>query len=120
MTKLPEEVFLAKDNFNNNILNLDIENIINILRKLELDYIFNFAGQSSIRIFWDYPVKTVNINLIGSINLLEVIRYLNLKTRVLMIGSGEEYGFVNKKSLTNGLIIMNHRLILKKNNINII
>lgn len=66
----------------------------NLLSECKPDYIFHLAAQSSAAISWKYPELTMNVNINGTINLLESIRKLNLNSRILLIGSSEEYGTV--------------------------
>ena len=69
----------------------DIYNVINSNRP---DVIFHLAAQSSVAVSWEKPALTANVNIKGVINLLEALRKLDYKPRVLLIGSGEEYGNV--------------------------
>jgi GDP-D-mannose dehydratase len=64
--------------------------------------IYHLAAQSSVGVSWQEPAATMKINLEGSINLLEAIRKLKLDTRILLVGSGEEYGPVNAAELPVG------------------
>ena len=56
------------------------------------DHIYHLAAQSSVPLSWKNPNLTVDINIKGTINLLDAVRELDYKPRVLLIGSGEEYG----------------------------
>lgn len=78
-------------------VNLNIlkkEQIDDILSTERPDYIFHLAAQSSVAYSWKNPKLTVEINIIGSINLLNSIRELDYSPKVLIVGSGEEYGRV--------------------------
>ena len=63
-----------------------------LLSKIRPDAIFHLAAQSSVALSWKNPQLTVDINIKGTLNLLESVRELDYKPRVLLIGSGEEYG----------------------------
>jgi len=79
------------------IHNLDIlnkEEIISLLFRIRPDYIFHLAAQSSVGIAWRNPGLTVDINIKGSINVMDAVRELFYKPRLLLIGSGEEYGHI--------------------------
>jgi len=79
------------------IFNLNIlaeEDISAILEKTRPDVIFHLAALSSVALSWKKPALTIDINIKGAINLLEAVRALDYKPRVLLIGSGEEYGRV--------------------------
>lgn len=79
------------------VYNLDImnkEDIIDLLFEIRPDYIFQLAAQSSVGVAWKNPGKTVDVNIKGSINVMDAIRELYYKPRILLIGSGEEYGHI--------------------------
>lgn len=71
---------------------LDIEQLKSLLENLKPDYIFHLAAQSSVALSWKNPQLTIDVNIKGSLNLLEVLKNLELKSRTLLIGSSEEYG----------------------------
>lgn len=80
------------------IEDLDITNplaIVSLLQREQPDYIFHLAAQSSVAYSWKNPVLTADINIKGTLNLLDAIRQLKNSPRVLIIGSGEEYGRIN-------------------------
>lgn len=84
---------------------LDKEKLNNILTKNKPDYIINLAAISSVGLSWKIPDKTVEINVIGTINLLELVKQNNLKSKILLIGSSEEYE--NKEGPLNELDSIN-------------
>lgn len=57
-------------------------------------YILHLASFSSVAFSWKNPTVSFKNNVNIFLNLLEVIRKYGLKTRVLSIGSSEEYGNV--------------------------
>lgn len=63
------------------------------------DYIFHLAAQSSVAVSWKNPGLTVDVNVKGSLNVLDAVRKLDYKPRVLLIGSGEEYGHVRENEV---------------------
>ena len=73
---------------------LDKEAIVSLLMELRPDYIFHLAAQSSVGLSWKNPGLTVDVNIKGSINVMDAVRELYYKPRVLLIGSGEEYGHI--------------------------
>ena len=79
------------------IYNLDIlelNQVAELLNKIRPDYIFHLAAQSSVAYSWKNPGLTIDVNIKGCVNLLDGIRQLDYKPRVLLIGSGEEYGHI--------------------------
>ncbi len=84
------------------IYDLDIlekDTIIKVLNSVNPDYIFHLAAQSSVKLSWKNPGLTIDINIKGSINLLEAVREWGGKPRILMIGSGEEYGYISPETV---------------------
>lgn len=80
------------------------KHILDILRKEDItklfndiapDVIYHLAAQSSVSVSWKKPQLTAEINVIGSINVLEALRETEKQDiRLIIIGSGEEYGFI--------------------------
>ena len=73
---------------------LDEQNVINVIQEIRPDVIYHLAGQSAVGLSWDKPVLTMNINVNGTIHLLEAIRKHCIDTKVLVIGSSDQYGFI--------------------------
>lgn len=93
VTKLPNEsVNIGAETFDLDIL--DSKRIDYLLREIRPDYIFHLAAQSSVATAWNKPGLTIDINIKGCVNVLDSVRKLNYKPRVLIIGSGEEYGHI--------------------------
>lgn len=91
-TKLPQDNLcdINAEVYSLNILNK--EEIIDILYEIRPDYIFHLAAQSSVALSWKNPGLTIDVNIKGSVNVMDAVRELYYKPRVLLIGSGEEYG----------------------------
>lgn len=79
--------------FDLNILNK--EEIKNVFKQINPDYIIHLAAQSSVKLSWERPSLTFEINVLGIINIFESLKEINLKPRILLVGSSEEYGNVN-------------------------
>ena len=75
---------------------LDIGQIVGLLKAEQPDYIFHLAAQSSVAYSWKNPTLTIDVNIKGCVNLLDAVRQLDKKPRVLLIGSGEEYGHIKE------------------------
>lgn len=73
---------------------LEKEKILELLNKEKPDYIFHLAAQSSVDLSWKNPSLTIDVNIKGSVNVLDAVRELDYRPRVLLIGSGEEYGCI--------------------------
>lgn len=70
----------------------DFRSVISILKQVKPDEIYNLAGQSSVGLSFSQPVETFESISIGTINLLEAIRFLDLPARIYNAGSSECYG----------------------------
>ncbi len=85
------------------VIDLDIlqpDQIKEVLTGVRPDYIFHLAAQSSVAYSWKNPVLTIDVNIKGCINLLEVLKDLKnggYSPRTLLIGSGEEYGYIREE-----------------------
>jgi GDP-4-dehydro-6-deoxy-D-mannose reductase len=92
-TKLRSETY-ARENVTVSDLDiLDVDGISEALDRMRPDFIFHLAAQSSVPASWKNPQLTVEINIKGTVNLLETVKSAAVKPRVILIGSGEEYGF---------------------------
>ncbi|MBI4030092.1 MAG: GDP-mannose 4,6-dehydratase [Proteobacteria bacterium] len=63
-----------------------------ILSEIKPDEIYNLAAQSHVRVSFDAPKATADINALGTLRLLEAIRGLNLNTRFYQASSSEMFG----------------------------
>ena len=93
-TKLPHETFRGEFAKVYDLDILDKDAVVDILYEIQPDYIFHLAAQSSVGVAWKNPQLTVDINIKGSINVMDAVRDLFYKPRILLIGSGEEYGHI--------------------------
>jgi len=70
----------------------DFRSVLQILKKVEPDEVYNLAGQSSVGLSFDQPVESFESISIGTLNLLEAIRFLDLPVRIYNAGSSECFG----------------------------
>lgn len=95
VTKLPQEDVSVEGCEAYNLDILDRDAVEALLVRLRPDVIFHLAAQSSVAFSWKNPQKTVEINLCGSLNVLDAVRAIEgYVPRILLIGSGEEYGML--------------------------
>lgn len=71
---------------------LDRERVREVLTAEKPDVLFHLAGQSNVPISWREPVMTMEVNAVGFINILDVVREVNPQMRIIAIGSSDEYG----------------------------
>lgn len=96
-TCLPSEKIDSTDCTAHTLDILDIDAVTAILNEVKPDTIFHLAAQSSVALSWKKPQLTADINIKGSINVLEAMRMAEKQDmRILLIGSGEEYGFIRE------------------------
>lgn len=74
---------------------LNKSSVEHIIREIRPDVIFHLAAQSSVAASWKEPKLTIDINITGTVNLLEVVKNEEINPVILLIGSGEEYGGVS-------------------------
>ncbi len=77
----------------------DIVSMRDILKKVNPDFIIHLAAQSFVPTSWTAPAETIKTNMIGEVNLFEALRSLKMNPKIIVAGSSEEYGFVEKKEL---------------------
>jgi GDP-4-dehydro-6-deoxy-D-mannose reductase len=70
----------------------DAEAVQALLAELQPTEIYHLAGQAFVPRAFENPWETLEINIKGSLNLLEAVRKLALPCRLLMVGSAEAYG----------------------------
>ncbi|HTP12377.1 MAG TPA: GDP-mannose 4,6-dehydratase, partial [Bacteroidota bacterium] len=78
---------------------LDEEKIQKAIERYQPDYILHLAAYSSVSFSWKNPILSFQNNTNIFLNLIEAVRQLNLKTRILSVGSSEEYGNVSEREL---------------------
>lgn len=71
---------------------LDYEFVRNALDVERPDAIFHLAAQAYVPESFANPARTFQVNTLGSLNILEAVRQLGIKSRVLLVGTSEEYG----------------------------
>lgn len=77
----------------------DLARLIAILRKTRPDRIYHLAGMSSPAESFNQLETVYGTNFWGTYNLLEAVRKVTPKARVLVVGSGQCYGPVRPSQL---------------------
>ena len=70
----------------------EIANLIRIFKKYKFDEVYNLAAQSFVKSSFDNPIETYQVNAIGTLNLLEIIRTENKKIRFYQASTSEMFG----------------------------
>ena len=70
----------------------DFRSVLQVINKVQPDEIYNLAGQTSVGLSFEQPVETMDSITVGSLNLLEAIRFTGAKIKFYNAGSSECYG----------------------------
>jgi GDPmannose 4,6-dehydratase len=76
----------------------DSTNLTRIIQEVQPDEIYNLAAMSHVHVSFEMPEYTANADGIGTLRLLEAIRFLGLenKTRIYQASTSELYGKVQE------------------------
>src|ERR1700753_2073525 len=74
----------------------DSTNLIRIVQQTQPDEIYNLGAMSHVKVSFDTPEYTANVDGIGTLRILEAVRILNLvkKTKIYQASTSELYGLV--------------------------
>ena len=78
----------------------DFRSVLKVVSMVCPDEIYNLAGQTSVGLSFDQPVECMESISVGTLNLLEVIRFLNAEIRFFNAGSTESFGQTGEKPVT--------------------
>jgi len=71
---------------------LDVDALAKAVRETAPDVVFHLAGQANVALSWKIPQRTMEVNLVGAINLMEAVRAYAPSIRMVMVGSSDQYG----------------------------
>ena len=76
----------------------DSSNLTRILSEVQPDEVYNLGAQSHVAVSFEAPEYTADVDAIGTLRLLEAIRFLGLekKTRFYQASTSELYGLVQE------------------------
>ena len=76
----------------------DATNLIRIVQQVQPDEIYNLGAMSHVKVSFDTPEYTADVDGLGTLRLLEAVRILGLtqKTRVYQASTSELYGLVQQ------------------------
>ncbi len=75
----------------------DFRSVLQVLTKVQPDEIYNLAGQSSVGLSFEQPVETLESIAVGTLNLLEAIRFLGRPVKFYNAGSSECFGDIGDR-----------------------
>jgi GDPmannose 4,6-dehydratase len=70
----------------------DFRSVFQTINRIEPDEIYNLAGQSSVALSFEQPVETIESIVLGTLNILEAIRFSGRSIRFYNAGSSECFG----------------------------
>lgn len=86
---------------------MDVTDSASVQRVIKLthpDEIYNLAGQSQVRISFDIPAYTAQVNAIGPLNILETCRTIAPRTKIYQAGTSEIYGNEPMETTNYGIV----------------
>ncbi|MDF0375105.1 GDP-mannose 4,6-dehydratase [Streptomyces sp. FT05W] len=66
--------------------------LVNLLRDIQPDEVYNLGAQSHVRVSFDAPLYTGDVTGLGTVRLLEAVRASGIETRVYQASSSEMFG----------------------------
>ena len=74
----------------------DATNIIGVIQKVQPDEIYNLGAQSHVKVSFETPEYTAQVDGLGTLRVLEAVRLLGMekKTRIYQASTSELYGLV--------------------------
>ena len=74
----------------------DSSNLMRLVHDIRPDEVYNLAAQSHVRVSFDSPEFTGDVDALGTMRLLEAIRLTGVKTRFYQASTSELYGKVQE------------------------
>lgn len=76
----------------------DSGNIIRIIQEIQPDEIYNLGAMSHVKVSFDTPEYTANVDGLGTLRILEAVRLLGMieKTKIYQASTSELYGLVQE------------------------
>ncbi|MFH8882888.1 GDP-mannose 4,6-dehydratase [Streptomyces californicus] len=66
--------------------------LVNLLRDIQPDEVYNLGAQSHVRVSFDAPLYTGDVTGLGTVRLLEAVRASGIHTRIYQASSSEMFG----------------------------
>jgi GDPmannose 4,6-dehydratase len=73
----------------------DFRSVLQVLKKTQPDEVYNLAGQTSVGLSFEQPVETLESIAVGTLNILEAIRFSGEPIKFYNAASSEVFGDIN-------------------------
>ena len=73
----------------------DFRSVLQVLFKTRPDEVYNLAGQTSVGLSFEQPVETLESIAVGTLNILEAIRFIGEPIKFYNAASSEVFGDIN-------------------------
>jgi GDPmannose 4,6-dehydratase len=73
----------------------DFRSVLQVLFKTQPDEVYNLAGQTSVGLSFEQPVETLESIAIGTLNILEAIRFIGKPIKFYNAASSEVFGDIS-------------------------
>tara|TARA_B100002019_G_scaffold92673_1_gene79956 strand:- start:7427 stop:8428 length:1002 start_codon:yes stop_codon:yes gene_type:complete len=76
----------------------DSTNIVRVIQKVQPDEIYNLGAQSHVKVSFEMPEYTADVDGVGTLRVLEAVRLLGMedKVRIYQASTSELYGLVQE------------------------
>jgi GDPmannose 4,6-dehydratase len=76
----------------------DSTNLVRVIQQVQPDEIYNLGAQSHVKVSFEMPEYTGNVDGLGTLRILEAVRLLGMeyKTRIYQASTSEMYGLVQE------------------------
>jgi len=76
----------------------DSTNLVRVIQQVQPDEIYNLAAQSHVKVSFEMPEYTADVDGVGTLRVLEAVRLLGMeeKTRIYQASTSELYGLVQE------------------------
>jgi len=76
----------------------DSTNLVRVIQKVQPDEIYNLGAQSHVKVSFEMPEYTADVDAVGTLRILEAVRLLGMedKVRIYQASTSELYGLVQE------------------------
>lgn len=75
---------------------LNMDDVVRLIRQYRPDMVVNLAAISSVGASWSIPQTTIQVNVVGALNIMEAVKTVDSSIKIMFVGSSEEYQAVDR------------------------